>query len=124
MGNIMKVPSKPSSLSSSFSKGSISSTLSSDKVHAGRGGAGNVHHFAERAIFSFDEELERDLQQQRNIAPVYHVGRGGAGNMVRADQRSSTSASRNGSTSSSDSTEGGNIRKSLDRSWSELKEKF
>jgi hypothetical protein len=48
---------------------------------AGRGGAGNVHPSSERAIFSFDEELERQLGQERHAAPVYHVGRGGAGNV-------------------------------------------
>lgn len=47
----------------------------------GRGGAGNVHPTSERAIFSFDEELERQLSQDRHAAPVYHVGRGGAGNI-------------------------------------------
>lgn len=49
---------------------------------SGRGGAGNVHSSSERAIFSFDEELEREL---RRAAPVYHVGRGGAGNMIFGD---------------------------------------
>lgn len=49
---------------------------------SGRGGAGNVHRSSERAIFSFDEELERDM---RGAAPVYHVGRGGAGNMIHRD---------------------------------------
>ncbi|EXJ94846.1 hypothetical protein A1O1_03244 [Capronia coronata CBS 617.96] len=48
---------------------------------AGRGGAGNVYPASERAIFSFDEELERQLSQERHAAPVYHVGRGGAGNV-------------------------------------------
>jgi len=60
---------------------------------AGRGGAGNVHPSSERAIFSFDEELERQLSQDRHAAPVYHVGRGGAGNLVGAGSRSSTSSS-------------------------------
>lgn len=46
---------------------------------SGRGGAGNTHSSRERAIFSFDEELERDL---RRAAPVYHVGRGGRGNTI------------------------------------------
>ncbi|GAM90997.1 hypothetical protein ANO11243_090440 [Dothideomycetidae sp. 11243] len=34
------------------------------------------------AIFSFDEELERDQRMRDNAArtPVYHIGRGGAGN--------------------------------------------
>lgn len=52
---------------------------------AGRGGAGNVHPASERAIFSFDEELERQLSQERHAAPVYHVGRGGAGNVKPAE---------------------------------------
>jgi len=55
---------------------------------AGRGGAGNVHPSSERAIFSFDEELERQLSQERHAAPVYHVGRGGAGNKVSASSAS------------------------------------
>ncbi|RMZ85416.1 hypothetical protein DV737_g744, partial [Chaetothyriales sp. CBS 132003] len=46
----------------------------------GRGGAGNVQPPSERAIFSFDEELERQLSRERHAAPVYHVGRGGSGN--------------------------------------------
>ncbi|KAI9368778.1 hypothetical protein BJX61DRAFT_198767 [Aspergillus egyptiacus] len=49
---------------------------------SGRGGAGNVHSSSERAIFSFDEELEREMH---SAAPVYHVGRGGAGNMIYRD---------------------------------------
>lgn len=42
-----------------------------------------MHLGSERAIFSFDEELERMTLVD---APVYHVGRGGAGNAV--DERS------------------------------------
>jgi hypothetical protein len=64
--------------------GSVSSSSSSSRstsFHSGRGGAGNVHPSTERAIFSFDEELERQLSQDRKAAPVYHVGRGGAGNI-------------------------------------------
>ncbi|KAL6252437.1 hypothetical protein RBB50_000156 [Rhinocladiella similis] len=59
---------------------------------AGRGGAGNVHPSAERAIFSFDEELERQLSQDRHAAPVYHVGRGGAGNLATSNGTASTSS--------------------------------
>ncbi|RMD41010.1 hypothetical protein DV735_g4112, partial [Chaetothyriales sp. CBS 134920] len=47
---------------------------------SGRGGAGNLQPPSERAIFSFDEELQRELTRERHAAPVYHVGRGGAGN--------------------------------------------
>ena len=64
----------------SYSSTSSSSARSS-AFHSGRGGAGNVHPATERAIFSFDEELERQLSQDRKAAPVYHVGRGGAGNV-------------------------------------------
>lgn len=60
-----------------------SSTNPTKTFTTGRGGAGNVHHNSERAIFSFDEELERQLSRERKAAPVFHVGRGGAGN-VRA----------------------------------------
>lgn len=49
---------------------------------SGRGGAGNFYSSGEHAIFSFDEELERQLKQERRVAPVIHVGRGGAGNVM------------------------------------------
>ncbi|KAJ5898922.1 hypothetical protein N7495_003666 [Penicillium taxi] len=55
---------------------------------SGRGGIGNAHTSSERAIFSFDEELQRDL---RRAGPVYHVGRGGAGNMVHSSRNDSSS---------------------------------
>jgi hypothetical protein len=58
---------------------------------AGRGGAGNVYPSSERAIFSFDEELEAQLNQERHAAPVYHVGRGGAGNKAPSSSSSSSS---------------------------------
>ncbi|KIX00652.1 uncharacterized protein Z518_09717 [Rhinocladiella mackenziei CBS 650.93] len=54
---------------------------------AGRGGAGNVFPSSERAIFSFDEELEQQLVQERHAAPVFHVGRGGAGNVTSSQPR-------------------------------------
>lgn len=47
---------------------------------SGRGGAGNLYHASERAIFSFDEELEQQMRQMQDLAPICHVGRGGAGN--------------------------------------------
>jgi hypothetical protein len=53
----------------------------------GRGGAGNYKQPpSERAIFSFDEELERQLSLDRHAAPVYHVGRGGAGNVYARER--------------------------------------
>jgi len=40
----------------------------------GRGGAGNVFPASERAIFSFDEELERQLRWERDVAPASSRG--------------------------------------------------
>jgi len=73
-----------------------------DYFTAGRGGAGNVHRERERAIFSFDEELERQRRLTEHQAPIYHVGRGGAGNLV--DEMRPRMESRSNSTSSSSSS--------------------
>jgi len=94
---------------------------------SGRGGAGNVHNGSERAIFSFDEELERDL---RRAAPVYHVGRGGAGNMIYRDDASNCSLSRKySSTSTNTASSTGSVadrardmaRRGLEKGWGKLK---
>lgn len=74
---------------------------SNARSFTGRGGAGNVRRSGERAIFSFDEELEAQQRLQDEPAPVYHVGRGGAGNAVNEMK---PRASRFGSGSSTDST--------------------
>lgn len=63
------------------------SKLGHSKFATGRGGAGNVLPASERAIFSFDEELERRRVREETAAPIYHVGRGGAGNV--GDSRTS-----------------------------------
>ncbi|KAL2821946.1 hypothetical protein BJX63DRAFT_175780 [Aspergillus granulosus] len=78
---------------------------------SGRGGAGNVHSSSERAIFSFDEELEREM---RRAAPVYHVGRGGAGNMIHRDNDHESTLSRKFSASSETSAKS-NISSTSDR---------
>ncbi|KAG0636728.1 hypothetical protein HOY80DRAFT_976243 [Tuber brumale] len=44
-----------------------------------------MRHKSERAIFFFDEELEREKVIRENRAPVYSIGRGGAGNIVSAE---------------------------------------
>lgn len=88
------VPSSSSSCSAA-SQHSTSALSSSPPNHlrktftSGRGGAGNVYPASERAIFSFDEELERQLSFERHAAPVYHVGRGGAGNVSSSSSSSS-----------------------------------
>lgn len=98
---------------------------------SGRGGAGNIHSSKEWAIFSFDEELERDL---RRAAPVYHVGRGGAGNTVYNSNPPSSSESytltrklsggSSGTNSSADSS-GDRTRdralRGLEKGWGKLK---
>jgi len=84
---------------------------------AGRGGAGNLHKEKERAMFSFDEELERQRKLMENQAPYYHIGRGGAGNLVddmSAKRRESRSSA--GSTSSADS-----VRHSMEGAWSKVR---
>lgn len=58
---------------------------------AGRGGAGNLIHEAPR-MFSFDEELQHQMQQSRHVAPIYHVGRGGAGNLHHRSSNTATDA--------------------------------
>ncbi|KAL9131370.1 MAG: hypothetical protein Q9217_000697 [Psora testacea] len=75
----------------------------------GRGGAGNMHAAEEeRAIFHFDEELERE-RRRGSVAPVYHVGRGGQGNLVVQghgsddNERSRRGTMRSGSLSSASS---------------------
>lgn len=93
---------------------------------SGRGGAGNVHSSSERAIFSFDEELEREMRREKDIAPVFHVGRGGAGNLVFSSERSPYGLERRESSTSSSSNESladrakERARHSLERTWSRL----
>jgi len=79
-----------------------------------------MHRERERAIFSFDEELERQRRMTEHQAPIYHVGRGGAGNLV--DEMRPRIGSR-GSTSSADSA-GSNfnerVRGSMDVAWNRI----
>ena len=96
-----------------------------DYFTAGRGGAGNVHRERERAIFSFDEELERQRRMTEHPAPIYHVGRGGAGNLV--DENRSRMESRSNSTSSSSSSgseHSTRTRGSVDNAWSRFRGSF
>ncbi|PGH20759.1 hypothetical protein AJ80_03519 [Polytolypa hystricis UAMH7299] len=95
---------------------------------SGRGGAGNVHRASERAIFSFDEELERQLRLEKEVAPIFHVGRGGAGNTVVADgfvgSRQHSSMARSVSSASSGESNGASIKdrakKSLEARWGKI----
>ena len=102
-GNTFKAP-KTSSGTSARGPASLLETglpKSTSRFSSGRGGAGNIHEPSERAIFSFDEELERQSTRERRLkeSGVWHVGRGGAGNYAVARAGSG----RKDSTSSADS---------------------
>jgi hypothetical protein len=90
---------------------------------SGRGGAGNMHREKERAMFSFDEELQQQERLRAQQAPVYHVGRGGAGNLVdemkprSQRQNSASSASSNGSDKDG-------VRRSIETTWHRLSRGF
>ncbi|KAI9671958.1 MAG: hypothetical protein M1817_002311 [Caeruleum heppii] len=108
-GNIHRAPvssgQNASSHSHPTSTASRTATTTSSKLSShppptsfptGRGGAGNFAHTSERAIFSFDEELEKQRLWDQHVAPIYHVGRGGAGNLVRDSNGSTREARRSG----------------------------
>ena len=91
----------------------------------GRGGAGNMRK-SERAIFSFDEELQQQERLRSQQAPVYHIGRGGAGNLVdemkpRCHRQSSASSA---SSSSSVESEKDGVRRSVEHAWQRLSRQF
>jgi len=131
-GNIVKATSSPKTFTTSASIPHASFEYKQPSTFkSGRGGAGNVHHSSERAIFSFDEELERQMRQQAAMAPVYHVGRGGAGNMRYADSSatrwkdSETASARSISSAESGvdiATKG--VRRSLEKGWAKVAERF
>jgi len=66
----------------------------SNKFSSGRGGAGNIHDKSEKAVYSLDEELERQATREKMMmnGGVYHIGRGGAGNAAMAPPSRSPSA--------------------------------
>lgn len=78
-----------SSFLSSPPETTIPASTSTSKVFfGGRGGVGNIKPKTERAMFSFDEELERDRLFHQHHAPVYSIGRGGAGNVAPVPRNS------------------------------------
>jgi hypothetical protein len=99
------------------SQGTLRTPSANAYFTAGRGGAGNLHREKERAIFSFDEELDRQRKMMEHQAPVYHIGRGGAGNLVDSmGEKRRESRGSNGSTNSSDS-----VRHSMDAAWNKVR---
>jgi len=90
---------------------------------SGRGGAGNMHRERERAMFSFDEELQQQERLRSQQAPVYHVGRGGAGNLV--DEMKPRSHRQNSASShSSVEEEKDGVRRSVESAWHRLSRQF
>ncbi|KAK3065415.1 hypothetical protein LTS18_009258 [Coniosporium uncinatum] len=96
---------------------------SSSFFASGRGGAGNLHREKERAIFSFDEELEWQRKVMAHQSPVYHVGRGGAGNLVDEMQPSRRRTSSSSGTSD-DSAASSKARKSIEGAWNRVSRTF
>jgi hypothetical protein len=90
---------------------------------SGRGGAGNMHREKERAMFSFDEELQQQERLRSQQAPVYHVGRGGAGNLVDEMKPRSQRTNSASSTSSNESAKDG-VRRSMENAWGRLSRQF
>ncbi|KAJ5169701.1 Protein of unknown function DUF3602 [Penicillium coprophilum] len=89
---------------------------------SGRGGAGNIHSSSERAIFSFDEELERRTRLPRRT--------GGAGNtMYRDDCSNSTLSRKFSAASTATNSSSGSVadrardmaRRGLEKGWGKLK---
>jgi hypothetical protein len=126
-GNIVKPSSlQPFTTSASTTRSSLGYKQPTT-FKSGRGGAGNVHHSSEHAIFSFDEELERQMRQQEAMAPVYHVGRGGAGNMIyagssasrRKDSETASARSTSSAESGADAATKG-VRRSLEKGWARV----
>lgn len=106
-GNVVKAPktTKGSTATGPASHFEQGIPQTSSKFSAGRGGAGNIHSTSERAIFSFDEELERQATRESadNAGGIHHIGRGGAGNWTtnatpssRKDSSSSAGSERSG----------------------------
>lgn len=79
-----------------------------------------MHAAKERAMFSFDEELQQQERLRSQQAPVYHVGRGGAGNLVDEAKPRSQRQMSSGSVSSVESEKDG-VRRSMESAWQGLK---
>ncbi|KAK2768630.1 hypothetical protein FQN54_000486 [Arachnomyces sp. PD_36] len=92
---------------------------------SGHGGTGNTYYSSsEWAIFSFDEELERQLKREKEAAPIFYVGRGGAGNTVHPGQysftrkRSDTSSIASNSTLDSEGED--KTRRNIGKGWGKI----
>jgi len=122
-GNTFRAPKTTDNVDAHGPASCISLPISQSKFTSGRGGAGNVHQASERAIFSFDEELERQRTREERAAPVYHIGRGGAGNWVPNPEGRPTSG-RNVSISSEKSDDSHTMRRSVEDVFQRLSHTF
>ncbi|KAI9825004.1 MAG: hypothetical protein M1819_006515 [Sarea resinae] len=121
-GNVVHVPANSTTPSTTASGPAARIPLpappANERFAAGRGGFGNMHTNSERAIFSFDEELERQRAIAGREAPVFHIGRGGAGNAVDDHPRPRSgrlnSIDSTASRDSDDSGAGARARRSID----------
>jgi hypothetical protein len=105
-GNTFKAPSSITPAQTATGPASLFTTglpkNTNYNFSSGRGGAGNILHSSERAIFSFDEELERQKSREQRVkeGAVFYVGRGGAGN--RTKSKNGYSARKDSSSSGGD----------------------
>jgi len=125
-GNAMRI--KPNQVSNGQTASGPASRVKlapppTNSVYAtGRGGAGNMKK-SERAMFSFDEELQQQERLRSQQAPVYHIGRGGAGNLVDELKPRSQRQNSASSNSSVESDKDG-VRRSVDNAWKRLSKQF
>jgi hypothetical protein len=126
-GNVTRV--KPSDITDGrtatgpASRTKLSPPPSTNFFASGRGGAGNMHRQKERAMFSFDEELEQQERLRAQQAPVYHIGRGGAGNLVD-EMKPRTQRLNSASSTSSVESEKDGVRRSMENTWQKLSRQF
>jgi hypothetical protein len=113
-GNTFRAPTTTQGSSAWGPPSAVALPVSSNKFTSGRGGAGNVHNASERAIFSFDEELERQQNREEHAAPVYHIGRGGAGNWATNEPTSRPHSPRKSSSSSINTDDSSRGRRSVE----------
>ncbi|KAJ4373040.1 hypothetical protein N0V83_003331 [Neocucurbitaria cava] len=126
-GNAMRI--KPSEVTAGATASGPASRVKltappTNAIYAtGRGGAGNMKR-SERAMFSFDEELQQQERLRSQQAPVYHIGRGGAGNLVDEMKPRSQRTNSNASSTSSVESEKDGVRRSVDSAWKRLSRQF
>ncbi|KAI8931000.1 hypothetical protein NX059_012011 [Plenodomus lindquistii] len=125
-GNAMRISPREvtngATASGPASRAKLPSPPTTNVYATGRGGAGNMKK-TERAMFSFDEELQQQERLRSQQAPVYHIGRGGAGNLVD-EMKPRSQRTNSASSSSSVESEKDGVRRSVDSAWKRLSRQF